>query len=140
MSYPKTLTFVAANLTNEVADVNFVLLDESGGVKSTFRRTDKHSDAARYLLDVKRQAPKRSGDNLGVRKSAIKLTIDEDVALRTEGTVQSAALMSLDFNVPVGLSSETVTTMIEIMSEMLVSYKASFIAQATIGDINVVDA
>ena len=90
-----------------IAGLSYERYDDSQPNKATYIATDEHSDTARSTMDLYRTAPRRQGDSLGVRKSAIKLT--RDFAVPTADGIEGEtnlvpAIVQVSWSLPVGLS------------------------------------
>jgi hypothetical protein len=78
---------------------------ETVGNRSTYYEEGVHTDTLRSLLQLYRTAPKRSGNFLGVRKLAIKLTQDIEVATADGGTTIVPDVREYSEALPVGITN-----------------------------------
>ena len=101
-----TLSVDAANDANP-ANQDFVRMREDLN-RSTYHASG-HSDSARDMLQIYRTDPKRSGESLGIRKSAVKITVDQSVSNASgSGNITLPLIGEVRFAVPVGTTDAEV--------------------------------
>jgi hypothetical protein len=98
MSQPDNIT--CTGLTTQV----FSEYDRTAPNKAVYHGAD-HADSSRHKLEIYRTAPKRQGNSLGIRKSALKVTLDVTVPTADgAGTNVVPCLLEVSSNLPVGIS------------------------------------
>jgi hypothetical protein len=102
-----TLTFSVDLLnTGSTTDVTFTRVDEFPN-RSVYK-SPEDSYVLRDTLGFYRTIPKRSGNSLGVKKGAFKLTQDVVVpGVDTTTELTAVELLDLSFNSPVGSTAAT---------------------------------
>jgi hypothetical protein len=102
-----TITLSVDLLNSGVStDVIFTRFDEL--LNRSVYTSPEHTFVSRDSLNFYRTLPKRSGNSLGVKKSAIKLTQDQQVeGVDSTTTITAPALLDISFSLPVGTTPET---------------------------------
>jgi hypothetical protein len=97
-----TLTLSVDTLNNDSpTDEVYTRFDEL--LNRSVYHSEDHTYSVRDTLNFYRTLPKRAGNSLGVRKSAIKFTQDQEVTgVDSTTTFVQPALLDIAFNLPVG--------------------------------------
>lgn len=112
-----TLSVDAGN-TGSPSDVLYNRFDELKD-RSVYTGED-HTYTKRDTLGFYRTLPKRAGKSLGVKKSAFKLTRDQEVPGTNSETTNIAPLISdVSFSIPVGTSQVEIIAMVQRMVSLL---------------------
>lgn len=72
---------------------------------------DSHEPGKRDLLTVYRSLPKPVGVFKGVRKSAVKFTVDYEVDDSAGGIIDCPAIVEISFSLPIGVSAGAILTL-----------------------------
>lgn len=97
-----TLSVDTAN-TGSTTDLTYSRFEELTNRSSYI--SENHEPGARDTLAFYRTLPKPAGTFKGVRKTSVKFTRDFTVADSAGGTVDSPAIVEVNFSLPIGLTS-----------------------------------
>lgn len=97
-----TLSVDLAN-TGSTTDETYTRFDEL--LNRSVYNGEGHTYTKRDTLNFYRTMPKRAGNFLGVKKSAIKLTQDQDVLGADGSSIVQPALLDVSFSLPVGTTA-----------------------------------
>lgn len=104
-----TLSVDVAHDSNLV-DITYTRFDEL--LNRSVYNSENHNDLKRDTLGFYRTLPKKSGNSRGVKKSAFKLTQDQDVpGVDATTTLVAPAIFDVSSSLPVGTSPAVVMEM-----------------------------
>lgn len=116
--------------TGVTTDVTFSRFDEL--VNRSVYKSELDSYVLRDQLNVYRTLPKRAGNSLGVKKSAFKLTMDQEVSgVDSTTTLIAPAIADISFNIPVG----TTPAVTEIMRQRIIALLDHAFAKRVVDDL-----
>lgn len=78
-----------------------------------------HSTTMRKTVGFYRTLPKRSGDFLGVAKSAVKSTIDLPVLNAKGETITSPVIGEISFSVPIGATEANIDSLLDRLEALI---------------------
>lgn len=78
-----------------------------------------HSTTARRIVGFYRTLPKRSGDFLGVSKSAAKTTMDLSVLDAKGATITAPAIGEISFSVPIGATEAAIDSLLDRLDALI---------------------
>lgn len=115
--------------------INLALPNNGTPVDAIFTRIDVfqnrslyhgpgHSNTARNTLGFYRTHPKKTGNFLGVMKSATKVTRDLDVLNAVGESIVSPMIAEISFSVPVGATEAEVETLLDHLEAQVEGQRA----------------
>lgn len=78
-----------------------------------------HSTTVRRTVGFYRTLPKRSGDFLGVSKSAAKTTMDLSVLDAKGATITAPAIGEISFSVPIGATEAAIDSLLDRLDALI---------------------